>query len=92
MKSIETSKYLYNAEQEVKNFISDRYSLTFEEIEVIQVWYCKTIQNHKGLFIARNLHNNLLLPYFIEITYNGEIGDMYLDFYLKEHKHTINIQ
>lgn len=88
---INTSDYLYNAEQEIKNGISHQYNLKFEDIEVIQVWYCKTIQNHKGLFIAKNLINGLILPYFIEVTYNGDVGEMYLDFYIKECKHVVKI-
>lgn len=87
-----TKEYLYNAEQEIKNGIAQYYNLTFEDIEIIQVWYCKTIQNHKGLFIAKNLRNGLILPYFVEVTYNGDVGDMYLDFYIKEHKQTVKIK
>lgn len=90
---ISTKYYLYNAEREIENFISDKYGLRFTEIEVIQVWYCKTIQNHKGLFIVKDILNGgMIFPYFIEVTYNGDNKEMYLDFYTKEHKQTISIE
>lgn len=89
---ISTKYYLYNAEQEIANFISDKYNPPPSEIEIIQVWYCKTIQNHKGLFIVKDILNGgTILPYFIEVTYNGDNGEMYLDFYTKEHKQIIRI-
>lgn len=48
-------------------------------LEVIQVWYCKTIQNHKGLFIIRNKRQ--IEPYFYECTYNGDKNELYIDCY-----------
>ena len=57
--------------------------------EVIQVWYCKTIQNHKGLFIVKDRYG-WIYPYFIEATYNGDKGELYLDFYRKYFKHIID--
>ena len=58
--------------------------------EVIPVWYCKTIQNHKGLFIVKDKYG-YIYRYFIEATYNGDKGELYLDFYRKYFKHTISI-
>lgn len=55
-----------------------------KEFEVIQVWYCKTIQNHKGLFIVKNTTNNIIMPYFYECTYNGDKEEMYIDCYVKK--------
>lgn len=90
---ISTKYYLFNAEQEIENFIADCYGLKGVEMEIIQVWYCKTIQNHKGLFIVKDILNGgVILPFFIEVTYNGDNKEMYLDFYTKEYKQTISIK
>lgn len=50
---------------------------------VIQVWYCKTIQNHKGLFIT-----DAFDKHFYECTYNGNTGELYVDEYVKHNKQT----
>lgn len=60
-----------------------------ELFEVIPVWYCKTIQNHKGLFIIKDLVTGLIANHFIEATYHGDIGEMYLDDYQKVNKFII---
>lgn len=75
-----TKNYL----QLVENTIKKRFGKI--SIEVIQVWYCKTIQNHKGLFIMKDVLNDLILEYFIEATYNGDKNELYLDFYSKRNK------
>lgn len=48
---------------------------------IIQVWYCKTIQNHKGLFITGAYDKH-----FYECTYNGDTGELYVDEYVKQNK------
>ena len=73
----------------------DRDGATFDksQIEVIPVWLCKTIQNHKGMFIVKYIDTfySAISPYFIEATYNGDEGELYLDFYRKDFKKTINL-
>lgn len=83
--NITTKEYLKIVEQECINQLLDKGYEEFD-LEVIQVWYCKTIQNHKGLFIIRDLEGNVLLPYFIEATYNGDRSELYLDYYTKQFK------
>lgn len=84
-----TKEYL-EAVEEIKDFICDKYENVIPlELEVIQVWYCKTIQNHKGLFIIRNISNEMIYPYFFECTYNGDLKQLYIDCYVKEFKHTL---
>ena len=78
-----TKEYLKIVEEEIKNY-DDFFDL---DLEVIQVWYCKTIQNHKGLFILKV--EDEILPYFIEATYNGDRNELYLDFYTKKAKQII---
>ena len=42
------------------------------------VWFCKTLQNWKGIFIT-DLPDNILY----EVTYNGDKNETYLDVYEK---------
>lgn len=50
--------------------------------DVYCVWYCKTLQNHKGLFSTPRPDGM-----YYEITYDGDAGRYYLDAYKKfEHK------
>lgn len=97
---METSKFIKEVEKEIKFKIvsslhkylwSNNEDIDTTDIEVIQVWYCKTIQNHKGLFIARDIESNIIYPYFIEATYDGDRNKIYLDYYKKEFKDIVNI-
>lgn len=46
--------------------------------DVYNVWYCKTLQNHKGLF-STNVSDGM----YYEMTYNGDKNELYLDAYKK---------
>lgn len=89
-----TQQFLKLVEQECVEPILDKYDIERDYLEVIQVWYCKTIQNHKGLFILKQ--NETIQPYFVECTYNGDDKELYLDFYTnfytKKFKHTERIE
>lgn len=85
---ISTKEYLELTQKEIKDY--DAFSVF--DLDIIQVWYCKTIQNHKGLFIVKNRYTDHIFPYFIESTYNGDNGELYLDFYRKEDKQIIKVQ
>lgn len=61
------------------------------DLEVIQVWYCKTIQNHKGLYIVKNNNTQTIYNCFVEATYNGDSNELYLDLYKKTEKLVIEI-
>ena len=87
---MQTKEYLQLVESKLKNYFSDKYEIDTVDLEVIQVWYCKTVQNHKGLFIVRNSYG-LIYDNFIEATYNGDVGELYLDFYEKQFKHIIKV-
>ena len=85
-----TREYLDLVDKEIKDF--EGFEEDIDNLEVVQVWYCKTIQNHKGLFIVKNTKYNFIYPQFIEATYNGDARELYLDFYKKEFKHTIKVK
>ena len=84
-----TREYLDLVDKEIKDF--EGFEKDRGNLEVIQVWYCKTIQNHKGLFIVKNTKYNFIYPQFIEATYNGDAKELYLDFYEKVFKHTAKV-
>lgn len=46
--------------------------------DIIVVWQCKTLQNHKALLIT-NLFDGL----YYEVTYNGDKNEFYFDVYEK---------
>lgn len=84
-----TKEFLNQVELNIKRqFYEERF---FDKVEVIQVYYVKTIQNHKGIFIIKELDTNKILSYFIEATYNGDKSELYLDFYQKIDKMTYKI-
>ena len=56
---MQTIEYLDLVDKEIKNYFLDK-SHDEVDLEIIQVWYCKTIQNHKGLFIVRNKDTNII--------------------------------
>ena len=87
---MQTREYLQLVESELKDYFMDKYNIDKDDLEVIQVWYCKTVQNHKGLFIVRNSYG-LIYDNFIEATYNGDVKELYLDFYEKVFKHTVKV-
>lgn len=78
--TISTDQYL----AEVRAAIAGMRSSKRES--VIPVWYCKTIQNHKGLFITDAFDGH-----FYECTYNGDRGELYVDDYVKRAKHTVYV-
>ena len=82
-----TKSFISIVEDELKDFDDFDNGIS----EVIQVWYCKTIQNHKGLFIVKDKHG-CIYNYFIEATYNGDEKELYLDFYSKYLKQTIELK
>lgn len=87
---MQTIEYLDLVNKEIKNYFLDK-SYNEADLEIIQVWYCKTIQNHKGMFIVRNKDTNIIYPQFIEATYNGDAKELYLDFYEKQFKSIIKV-
>ena len=88
--NMQTIEYLDLVDKEIKNYFLDE-SHDEVDLEIIQVWYCKTIQNHKGLFIVRDTFTDKIYPQFIEATYNGDAKELYLDFYEKQFKHTVKV-
>lgn len=53
--------------------------------EMHQVWYCKTIQNKKGLYYLPDE------DLYVEATLNGDDQEVYLDEYTKVGKKVIKV-
>ena len=82
---LSTKEYLKLVEEKI---LSDEILIGYTS--VIQVWYCKSVQNHKGLFILKDDYG-FTSPYFVEATYNGDKNELYLDFYTKDFKRTYSL-
>lgn len=71
----------FGQEQIAKYFNEHRDVTDSKELkpeEVYNVWYCKTLQNHKGLF-STPMSDGI----YYEITYNGDVDEIYVDVYKK---------
>ena len=64
---------------------------TNDDLKVIIVWANHTIQNNKAMLIVKNTKYDFIYPQFIEATYNGDVKELYLDFYEKVFKHTVKV-
>lgn len=50
----------------------------FEELEFMYVvWFCKTLQNYKALVSGPSIDE------YVEVTYNGDRDETYVDVYYK---------
>ena len=49
--------------------------------EVLLIWFCKTIQNWKGIFTTIFSDGKIF-----EVTYNGDKKELYIDEYIKSKK------
>ena len=90
---MDTMEFLDLCYQEIKD--ADCFNSndeTNDDLKVIIVWANHTIQNNKAILIVKNTKYNFIYPQFIEATYNGDVGELYLDFYKKEFKHTIKVK
>lgn len=68
------------SEEFIKNYINEHLDKTDGKVEydVYNVWYCKTLQNHKGLF-STTLPDGM----YYEVTFNGDKKELYIDAYKK---------
>ncbi len=85
---MQTAEFFEEVEKNLIEHITFEEMITEEGLEVIPVWYSKSIQNHKGLFIVRNNNINKIYNNYFECTYNGDEKEMYIDCYCKYWKQT----
>lgn len=90
MNNMTDKKFINIVSKNCFDTINKRFNADITNLTLIQVWFCKTIQNYKGLFIVKDIKSEYIYPYFIEATCNGDKNEIYLDYYIKEHKETIH--
>lgn len=74
-----TCDFLKYCEEKVFDYYRENNkSVKIEDLTVFQVWYSKTLQNHKCLMGTNN--NDKL---YFEFTYNGDKNQLYMDVYDK---------
>lgn len=81
---METKEFLDTCKEFIRNYLNGLLPKDTQHVsmdDVINVWYCKTLQNNKGLFIVK-IKNNISSSYF-ECTWNGDTKELYLDVYDK---------
>lgn len=72
------SKTSEQFKQEAFDHISKK--LAIDKSQMFVTWYAKELQNHKALISFHGQHE---LGDYIEVTYNGDKGETYYDFYQK---------
>lgn len=77
MKIRGSEEFVRTCQEAVFNYYTEN-ELT-EPKEVYCVWYCKELQNQKGLFST-----DIPDTRYFEFTYNGDKEELYLDAYVKE--------
>ena len=83
---LRNEEMFYLAKQAVINYFNenldptDIFKLTHDDVFV--VWFCKTLQHFK-ILLSTTVHDGM----YYEVTYNGDVSEMYLDAYKKwQHK------
>ena len=68
----------------LNDMVSGGYDLNEHDMYI--VWYCKALQNWKALIFTDVLYDNqdVQIPYYVEVTYNGDKHEAYCDVYLKQ--------
>lgn len=64
----------------IRAIVNDDPIGNLEDEDVYMVWFCKTLQNAKGLFSTDKRRG-----VYWECTYNGDKNELYVDSYLKEY-------
>ena len=80
VKIMGSKEFIEKCKEIVKEYAKEHLdkSDNIPEFEVFDVWYCKTLQNHKAL-----LSTTLFDGMYYELTYNGDKKELYFDAYKK---------
>ena len=82
---METKEFLDTCKEFIRNYLkgllpNDTQHVSMDDVK--NVWYCKTLQNNKGLFTLQTESNIKSFGYF-ECTWNSDTKELYLDVYDK---------
>lgn len=75
---MDTGNFLIYCKMKVYEYYTEKKIETVQRFNIFQVWYGKTLQNHKCLMSTNN-HDHL----YFEFTYDGDKKQLYLDVYDK---------
>lgn len=84
-----SKEFIKKCKELVKNYAEEHLDKSegMPEFEVFDVWYCKTLQNHKAL-LSTTLSDGM----YYELTYNGDKKELYLDAYKKFENRCIDME
>lgn len=84
-----SDEFILKCKDIVRNYAMEHLdkSDNVPEFEVFDVWYSKTLQNHKAL-----LSTSLFDGMYYECTYNGDKKELYFDAYKKFENRCIKIE
>lgn len=77
------------SEKFIKDYVDEHLDKTNGEVkyDVYNVWYCKALKNHKGLF-STTLPDGM----YYEVTFNGDKEEFYIDAYKKWENQCISLK
>lgn len=75
-----TQEFIDLAKHIVENEFYDANPDIQGAYDVSVVWFCKTLQNKKILLCVPNVNDDK----YYEVTYNGDMHEMYFDIYKKQ--------
>ena len=81
---LDTDDFLFKCERAVMEYYKDKFNVPIAVGQTKIVWYSKSIQNHKCTMIALYPDN-----LYFEFTYNGDLGELYMDVYQKIEKRVL---
>ena len=77
-----SADFIRFGQEQVARYFNEHRDVTdsaeLKPVQVYNVWYCKSLQNHKGLF-STPMSDGM----YYEITYNGDKDEAYIDVYKK---------
>lgn len=72
--------YIKNAKRMAARVLSEFHKSPISSDDVFIVWFCKTLQNWKAIVSTNVVHYSD----YIEVTYNGDRDETYVDVYDKQ--------
>jgi len=83
-----SEEFKYKAKEMIVDTLITDMMVNVDDISIVyEVWYCKALQNHKGLF-----GSHYSKDFYYEVTYDGDKNDICLDIYKKERTLLIDVQ
>lgn len=84
---MQSSDFLDKSKQLVVDLVLETEGVELLVENIVYVWYSKTLKNHKVILTDLYAHRQELY----EVTYNGELGEFYVDVYTKQANKKIKI-